>query len=291
LRAGLRARFNGALMDSRRILVALLLTLLGVTEPGAQNRVRTETIIPPADIPAPAAPPRAAPAPAIAPPTAAAPAPPAAGGAIAPAPPLQLGPAGTAPPPAPAAPVAAAPPPLPPSRLPPITSASKPYGRIGTRPGPAVSEVLTDLSVLPPRVARMRARIIEAARSGDLNKVLTVMQSNETMPIFSFANERDPTAYWRTNYPESGGIEVLSILLEILDMGFVHVDAGTPQDMYVWPYFAYVSLKQLTPTQKVDLFKIVTGSDYRAMQDFGAYIFYRIGIAPDGTWHFFVSGD
>jgi len=271
-------------MDSRRILVALLLTLLGATELGAQNRVRTETIIPPADIPAPAAVPPAAPA--IAPPTAAAPAPPTAAHA-----PLQLGPAGTAPPPPPAAPLAAAPPPLPPSRLPPITSASKPYGRIGTRPGPAVSEVLTDLSVLPPRVARMRARIIEAARSGDLGKVLTVMQSNETMPIFSFANERDPTAYWRTNYPESGGIEVLSILLEILDMGFVHVDAGTPQDMYVWPYFAYVPLKQLTPTQKVDLFKIVTGSDYRAMQDFGAYIFYRIGIAPDGTWHFFVSGD
>ena len=287
MRAGLRARFNGTLMDSRRILVALLLTLLGVTEPGAQNRVRTETIIPPADIPAPAAPPRAAPA--IAPPTA--PAPPAGGAAVAPAPPLQLGPVGTAPPPAPAAPVAAAPPPLPSSRLPPITSASKPYGRVGTRPGPTVSEVLTDLSVLPPRVARMRARIIEAARSGDLDKVLTVMQSNETMPIFSFANERDPTAYWRTNYPESGGIEVLSILLEILDMGFVHVDAGTPQDMYVWPYFAYVPLKQLTPTQKVDLFRIVTGSDYRAMQDFGAYIFYRIGIAPDGTWHFFVSGD
>jgi hypothetical protein len=284
LRVGLRARFNGTLMDSRRILVALLLTLLGATELGAQNRVRTETIIPPADIPAPAAVPPAAPP--IAPPTAAAPAPPTAAHA-----PLQLGPAGTAPPPPPAAPLAAAPPPLPPSRLPPITSASKPYGRIGTRPGPAVSEVLTDLSVLPPRVARMRARIIEAARSGDLGKVLTVMQSNETMPIFSFANERDPTAYWRTNYPESGGIEVLSILLEILEMGFVHVDAGTPQDMYVWPYFAYVPLKQLTPTQKVDLFKIVTGSDYRAMQDFGAYIFYRIGIAPDGTWHFFVSGD
>src|SRR5262249_1101 len=93
------------------------------------------------------------------------------------------------------------------------------------------------------------------------------------------------------NYPESGGLEVLSILLEILDMGFVHVDAGTPQDMYVWPYFAYVPLKELTPAQKVELFKIVTGSDYRAMQDFGAYIFYRLGIAPDGTWHFFVSGE
>ncbi|HXW27295.1 MAG TPA: hypothetical protein VEK73_21290 [Xanthobacteraceae bacterium] len=265
-------------MDSRRILVALVLTLLGLTEPGAQNRVRTETIIPPADVPAPAGP--------VAPPTAA----PAPAAPAAPAPPMQIGPAVPAPPPAaPAA--AAAPPPLPPARLPPITSSAKPYGRIGSRLGPKVSDVLTDLSVLPPRVARMRSRIMEAARSGDLDKLVSVMQSNETMPIFSFASERNPGAFWRTNYPESGGLEVLSILLAILDMGFVRVDAGTPQDMYVWPYFAYVPLKTLTPQQKVELFKIVTGADYRTMEDFGAYIFYRVGIAPDGTWHFFVSGE
>jgi hypothetical protein len=258
-------------MDSRRILVALALILLGLTDAGAQNRVRTETIIPPAETPPPAAP---APLPATP-----APAPP----------PLQLGPPGVAPP-APPPPVAA-PKPLPPVRLPPITSATKPYGRVGSRPGQRISDVLTDVSRLPTPVARMRARIIEAARTGDLDKLLTVMQTNETMPIFSFANEHDPVAYWRANYPESGGLEVMSILLEILDMGFVHVDAGTPQDMYVWPYFAYVALKELTPPQRVELFKIVTGSDYRAMQDFGAYIFYRLGIAPDGTWHFFVSGE
>jgi hypothetical protein len=257
-------------MDSRRILLAVVLTLLAASEPGAQNRVRTETIIPPADVASPTAP---------APPSTAAP-----------STPLQIGPAGVMPPPAPP-PIIAVPKVLPPVRLPPITSAGKPYGRAGMRPGQKISDVLTDLSRLPAPVARMRAKIIEAARTGDLDKVVTVMQTNETMPIFSFANERDPVAFWRTNYPESGGLEVLSILLEILDMGFVHVDAGTPQDMYVWPYFAYLPLKDLTPAQRVELFKIVTGSDYRSMQDFGAYIFYRLGIAPDGTWHFFVSGE
>jgi hypothetical protein len=266
-------------MDSRRILLALVLTLLGLTAAGGQNRVRTETIIPPANVPAPSAP---------APPSFVAPAAPAPAPA-APAIPLQLGPAGVAPPAPP--PAVAAPKRLPPARLPPITSAAKPYGRVGTRAGQKISDVLTDVSRLPAPVARMRARIIEAARTGDLDKIVTVMQTNETMPIFSFANERDPVAYWRANYPESGGLEVMSILLEILDTGFVHVDAGTPQDMYVWPYFAYLPLKELTPPQKVELFKVVTGSDYRAMQDFGAYIFYRLGIAPDGTWHFFVSGE
>jgi hypothetical protein len=27
------------------------------------------------------------------------------------------------------------------------------------------------------------------------------------------------------------------------------------------------------------------------MKQFGAYIFYRVGIAPDGQWAFFVAGD
>jgi hypothetical protein len=35
----------------------------------------------------------------------------------------------------------------------------------------------------------------------------------------------------------------------------------------------------------------VTGSDWREMLDFGAYIFFRVGISPDGVWHFFVAGD
>jgi hypothetical protein len=52
-----------------------------------------------------------------------------------------------------------------------------------------------------------------------------------------------------------------------------------------------VPLRRLTPEQKVELFRIVTGSDYKKMKEFGAYIFYRVGIAPDGTWHFFVAGD
>lgn len=156
---------------------------------------------------------------------------------------------------------------------------------------PALPEIITDLSRLPAPVARMRERIFEAARSGDLQKLVTVMQSNETLPIFTFSNDKDPLAYWRANYPDSGGIEVLSILTTILQTGFVHVDAGTPQEMYLWPYFARAEIKMLTPEQKVELFRIVTGSDYKDMTEFGAYNFYRLGISPDGTWQFFVAGD
>ena len=77
----------------------------------------------------------------------------------------------------------------------------------------------------------------------------------------------------------------------MLETGFVHVDVGTPQEIYLWPYFARIPLKALTPQQRVELFRIVTGADYKDMVEFGVYSFYRLGIAPDGTWQFFVAGE
>jgi hypothetical protein len=153
------------------------------------------------------------------------------------------------------------------------------------------AEPISDLSRLTEPARKTRERILEAARTGDLNKVATVMQSNEMMPVFSFGGDRNPVEFWSASYPDSEGIEVLSILIEILEMPFVHVDKGTPQEMFVWPYFYAMPLAELTAEQKVDLFRLVTGSDWREMMDFGAYIFFRAGIAPDGVWHFFVAGD
>ena len=76
----------------------------------------------------------------------------------------------------------------------------------------------------------------------------------------------------------------------MLSAGYVHMDAGTPNDMYVWPYFFAVPLDRLTAPQRVELFKIVTAGDYEDMKTYGTYIFYRVGITPDGRWSFFVAG-
>jgi hypothetical protein len=153
----------------------------------------------------------------------------------------------------------------------------------------AGAEIITDLSRLPPPVARTRERLLAAARSGDLQQLAGMM--TDTLPIFSFTDDKDPVAFWRANYPDSDGVEVLSILSLILEAGFVRVDEGTPQEMYVWPYFVRMSLGALTPQQRVELFRMVTGGDYKDMMKLGVYAFYRVGISPDGTWQFFVSGD
>jgi hypothetical protein len=152
-------------------------------------------------------------------------------------------------------------------------------------------EIITDLSRLPPAVMRMRDRILAAARSGDPQKLLALMQASSSMPVFSHTQKQDPIAIWRQNYPDSEGVEILSILIAILETNLVRVDADTPQETYLWPYFARLPLKSLTPAQKVDLFRIITGSDYKDMLESDRYAFYRVGIGPDGTWRYFVAGD
>jgi hypothetical protein len=156
---------------------------------------------------------------------------------------------------------------------------------------PASPAIITDVAQLPAPVARMRERILAAARTGRLDALLAVMQANEAMPIFSLNDAKDPMLYWRSNYPDSGGVEILATLIGVLETGFVHVDAGKPQEMYLWPYFTRVPLKDLTPEQKVELFRLITGADYKAMLDGGTYNFYRVGIDRDGAWRFFVAGD
>jgi hypothetical protein len=149
----------------------------------------------------------------------------------------------------------------------------------------------TDLVQLPPAVQRMRERILAAAHTGDLPTLLALMRANGSMPIFSHTQKQDPAAYWKESYPDSEGLEILSILISILETQPVRTEAGTPKETYVWPYFARLPVKSLTPAQKVELFRVVTGSDYKEMLERGRYVFYQVGIAPDGTWRYFLASE
>lgn len=152
-------------------------------------------------------------------------------------------------------------------------------------------QVLYDTSYLPKPVARMHAQMMDAALSGDINRMRVILESNEVMPTLSFGEIEDPIDFLKESSGDGEGYEILAILADTLDAGFLHVDAGTPQEMYVWPYFARYPLHALTPDEKVELFRIVTSADFAEMEEFGAWTFYRVGIGPDGTLHYFVAGD
>jgi len=164
--------------------------------------------------------------------------------------------------------------------------------RPDTTPGEALPEVIRDISRLPEPVQRMRRLIIEACRSGDIEKLRPLIGTGDNATQLLLGElEGDPIDFLRQISGDEEGHEIMAILLEVMESGFVHLNAGTDSEYYVWPYFFAIPLEELTPTQKVELFTLVTASDYEEMKNFGAYVFYRSAITPDGRWVFFVAGD
>jgi hypothetical protein len=144
---------------------------------------------------------------------------------------------------------------------------------------------------LPPAVARMRKRLLDAAYSGDLQRLKLVMQSNEMPPSFSVNEIGDPVEYLKAQSGDGQGMELLAILTDVLEAPWTRVKPGTPQETYVWPAFVATSLDKLEPGQLVSLYKILTSSDVEEMKGAGKYTFYTVGIGPDGTWHWFKLAD
>lgn len=153
-------------------------------------------------------------------------------------------------------------------------------------------EVLTDISQVPEPVRRMRELILEAASSGDMERLRPLLGKGMTQTQVSQAEtNEDPVTTLKSLSGDPDGIEVLAILIDLLNTGFVLTGAGTPDETYVWPYFTEKSLSQLTPPEKVDLLRLVTAGDFTEMKEFGGYNFYKTGITPDGQWKFFIAGD
>lgn len=152
-------------------------------------------------------------------------------------------------------------------------------------------KVVYDLSVLPKQVLRMRNAIIHAARSGRIETLRPVLESNELMPIFSFGPDKDPIGYWKKASADGTGRDIMADMVRVFSSGFVRVDPGTPKETYIWPYHFVYPLDRLTPRQEVELYLLITGDERKNMSDAGGYIGFRGGISPDGTWQFFVAGD
>ncbi len=158
-----------------------------------------------------------------------------------------------------------------------------------TTPLPTIQR---DFSKLPVPVARMRELIMAAARAGDFEALRPLIGSGEDITMLSLGGiDGDPIEFFKSLSGDEDGLEIMAILLEVLEAGYVRLDAGTDNELYVWPYFFAWPLDKLTPVQKVEMFRILTAGDYEDMRSFGGYIFYRVGITPEGRWRFFVAGD
>ncbi|MEL6968490.1 MAG: cytoplasmic protein [Pseudomonadota bacterium] len=157
------------------------------------------------------------------------------------------------------------------------------------RPTPTIE---TDLTKLPKAVLDTRNRILKAAKTGEIEKLRALIGTGTGATTLSFGGlEGDPIAFLKENSGDDDGFEILAILVEILEMGYVVFDKGTEEELFVWPYFFAIPFDKLTAPQKVELYHILTAGDVEDSEGFGSYIFYRVGITPKGQWSFFVAGD
>ena len=152
------------------------------------------------------------------------------------------------------------------------------------------AEILRDNSILPEAVARIRTAMLSAAMSGEIEALRVPVEMNEIPPMVAREKVSDPIAYWRKIGRDGEGREIMAIMIELFRTGFVRKAPGTGDEMYIWPYFAEIPLDKLTPAQEVELLTLVTPDQMKAMRASGKYDHYRIGIAHDGTWHFFWNG-
>ena len=138
----------------------------------------------------------------------------------------------------------------------------------------------------------LHEKIVAATKAGDIEALRPLLATGEEGTTLSFGGvEGDPIKFLKEISGDGEGHEILAILEEVLEAGYVHLEPGTDGEIYVWPYFFSVPLDSLTPAQRVELFRLVTAGDYEDMKNYGAYIFYRVGITPEGKWAFFVAGD
>jgi len=147
---------------------------------------------------------------------------------------------------------------------------------------------LYDFNALPDPVKRMLEQIATAAQSGEIENMRPVLESNELKPMVAAAHVDDPIALWKKESADGSGRDVLAAMLNVMSSGYVRVGQGQ-DEMYVWPYFAETGLSALTPAQEVELYRIVSPQLAAAMKKSGKYSYYRLGIGPNGVWHYFLQ--
>jgi hypothetical protein len=142
-----------------------------------------------------------------------------------------------------------------------------------------VTETVAEPVGLPPEVAETYAALLAAAGSGDY-EALRPLVPDEFSYTFGLPAEGGPIEYWQQVEAESGESPI-EILGRILQLPYT-LSGGT----YVWPFAFDKTEDELTPYERELLGDLAVYSGAGS-----GYLGWRTGIAPDGTWRFFIAGD
>jgi len=157
--------------------------------------------------------------------------------------------------------------------------------------GPAPTPILVTTTVIPEgtpgyssNVGETRAALLDAAENGAYEALRPLIPESGFEYTFGGPVEGGPIAYWH-ELEGTTGQRPLETLAAILRMPYT-----LSRGYYVWP-FAYdvASVDDLSPHERKLLAPL--GPLNRLFVEGTGYLGWRAGIAPDGTWVFFVAGD
>ena len=156
-----------------------------------------------------------------------------------------------------------------------------------------ISEPFFDLGLLPPRVAAMREKILDAVDARDIEALRPAIEWNETPPIFARGEKprgfAQTITFLKTRSFDGKGAETLDLLKAIFAQPYVKVTRG-PATTFVWPAFAMRQAPDPEPELRLAMLRCVRFANLGLTNDIRLPLIERLGIGADGTWHYFWSG-
>ena len=137
---------------------------------------------------------------------------------------------------------------------------------------------------LPDEVAKTRDELLAAAENGDYEALRPLIPDTGFEYTFGSPVAGGPIAFWQ-ELEATTDEEPLERLAQVLRMPYT-----LSRGIYFWP-FAYdvAALDELTAHERELLAPL--GPLETVFVEGTGYLGWRAGIAPDGTWVFFVAGD
>jgi hypothetical protein len=137
---------------------------------------------------------------------------------------------------------------------------------------------------LPPAVETTRAKLLEAAESGDYESLRPLIPASGFEYTFGGPVEGGPIGYWQ-ELERTTDERPLDTLAAVLEMPYT-LSHGT----FVWPFaYSLTGARDLTDYERTLLAPL--GRLGTLFVPGTGYLGWRAGIDPDGSWVFFVAGD
>jgi hypothetical protein len=154
-------------------------------------------------------------------------------------------------------------------------------------PAEQISAPITDPAALPARVAAMRAKILDAAGSGELERLRIPVEWNELPPIFERGLKKgpgfDPLAVLKTRSFDGEGREMLAILKAVLEEPCIRAKRG-PFETFVWPALALAPPRDPDPQARIAALRCQRFADLGLSPP----RVHMVRIGADAVWHSFM---